>query len=183
MRQRDFSRFAIKQYTVNGRHFLRHMAERGIRIDSVQPGEVAAYLRHRRREYRRHLGHFPIDETDWRSRYTSTINMLLRLAQGTWPPPTALESRVELFKKGLEQERFHPSTVRQYIEHARLFLVYLERREVSLEHATPKDLDGFIDERLRIYREKHERTPNWLIGWRAQQTSAAHRLLRDAQQR
>ena len=183
MRESDFSRFATKQYTVNGRRFLRHMAERGIRIESVQPGDVAAYLRHRRREYRRRSGYFPVDETDWRSRYTSAINMLLRLAQGKWPPPTALESCVESFKKGLEQEHLRPGKVRQYVEQARLFLAYLERRQVSPEHATRKDLEGFIAERLRIYRQKHGRPPTQLISWRAEQTKAAHRLLCDAQQR
>ena len=181
MRENGFSRFAIKQYTINGRHFLRHISGRGTRIDRVQPDDVAAYLRVRRGEYQRRKGHLPEDDTDWRSRYTASIHMLLRLAQGVWPPPTALESRVQSFKQTLQKERLSPGTVRQYLEQARLFLTYLELQELQIEHVKPKHVDSFIAECLRIYRKKHGRPPGRLIHWRAEHTKGVHRLLRDAQ--
>jgi hypothetical protein len=52
--------------------------------------------------------------------------MLLRLAQGAWPPLTSLESRVQSFKETLQQEQLRPETIRQYLDQARLFLGYLE---------------------------------------------------------
>jgi hypothetical protein len=78
--------------------------------------------------------------------------MLLRLAQGAWPPLTSLESRVQTFKETLQGERLRPDTIRQYLEQARLFLAYLDRQQLLLERVTPQNLDEFIAERLRIYR-------------------------------
>jgi site-specific recombinase XerD len=181
MRENGLSRFAIKQYTINGRHFLRHISRRGARIDRIQPDDVAAYLRLRRREYQRRRGHMPEDDTDWRSRYTASIHMLLRLAQGVWPPPTALESCVASFKEMLQKEHLRPGTVRQYVEQARLFLAYLERQGLRIGDAKPKHVDAFIADRLRIYRKKHGRRPRRLIHWRAEHTKGVHCLLRDAQ--
>jgi len=181
MRQSEFSRWAIKQYTIVSRHFLRYVVERGIRIDSVQPDDVEAYLHFRRRQYRQRQGHPPVDETDWRSRFTSSIHMLLRLAQGAWPPPTALESCLRAFKERLQREQLRPGTVRRYLEHARLFLAYLDGRRVRLEHAAPKDLDAFMVERLRIYRRRHGQSPRRLVHWRAGYTSGVRRLLRSVQ--
>jgi hypothetical protein len=109
------------------------------------------YLRLRRREYQRRKGHLPEDDTDWRSRYTASIHLLLQLAQGVWPPPTALESRVASFKEMLQKEHLRPGTVRQYVEQARLFLAYLERQELRIGDAKPKHVDAFIADRLRIY--------------------------------
>ena len=163
MRENGFSRFAIKHYTINGRHFLRHITGREIRIESVRPDDVTAYLCLRRREYQRRNGHLPDDDTDWRSRYTSSIYLLLRLVQGVWPLPTALESRVQSFKRALQKERLRPGTVRQYLEQARLFLAFLGRQGLRPEHAKPKHVDAFIAECLRIYRKKHGRSPRRLI--------------------
>ena len=182
MRQSDFSRWAIKQYTGNGRHFLSHIGSHGIRLDIVRPDDVEAYLRVQRERYGRRHGHAPLDETDWRSRYTASAHMLLRLAQGTWPPTTALESCVQVFKERLQQEQLRPGTVRQYLEQARLFLAYLDRQRVRLEHAAPKDLDAFIAERLRIYRKRYGQSPRRFVRWRAEYTKGIRRLLRGAQE-
>jgi hypothetical protein len=107
--------------------------------------------------------------------------MLLRLAQGAWPPLTALESRVQAFKETLQQEQLRPETVRQYLEQARLFLAYVDGRHLSLEHVTPRNLDEFIAERLRIYRRRYGHSPRRPVHWRGEYTKAIHRLLREAQ--
>ncbi|HTW65227.1 MAG TPA: site-specific integrase [Bryobacteraceae bacterium] len=104
--------------------------------------------------------------------------MLLRLAQGAWPPLTPLESRVQTFKETLQQDQLRPDTIRQYLDQARLFLAYLERQQLLLEHATPRDLEGFITERLRIYRRQYGHLPRRLVRWRCEYTKAIHRLLR-----
>ena len=182
MRQSDFSRWAIKQYTTEGRHFLDHIMSRSISLESVQPDDVEAYLCTRRQRYRRYHGHTPTDDTEWRSRYTPSIHMLLRLAQRRWPPLTSLEACVQAFKEKLQHEQLRPDTVRQYLEQARLFLSYLDRQEVPLERATPQHLDGFISDRLRIYRQQHGQSPRRLVRWRCEYTKAIHRLLRCAQE-
>lgn len=182
MRESDFSRWAMKQYTSNGRHFLNHLVSRGIRLKAVQPDDVEAYLRAQRQRYRRRHGRLPADDAEWRSRFTSSAHMLLRLAQGTWPPLSSLESRVQAFKQTLDQEQLRPDTIRQYLEQARLFLAYLDRQQVLLERATPQDLDAFIAERLRIYRRQYGHLPGRPVRWRCEYTKAIHRLLCGAQQ-
>src|SRR5204862_5803946 len=97
MREGDFSRWAIKQYACNGRHFLNHIVGRGIRLKAVCPDDVEEYLRTQRRRYRRRHGHRPVDEAEWRSRFTSSAPLLLPLAQGPWPPLPSLDSRVPAF--------------------------------------------------------------------------------------
>jgi integrase/recombinase XerD len=181
MRESDFSRWAIKQYTTGAHHFLNHIVGRGIRLQAVRPDDVEEYLCSQRRRYRRRNGHQPVDEADWRSRHTVSAHMLLRLAQGTWPPLTLLESRVQAFKETLQREQLRPDTVRQYLEQARLFLTYMERQNLSLERVTPQSLDEFIAERLRIYRRRYSHSPRRPVHWRGEYTKAIHRLLREAQ--
>src|SRR5260370_26047691 len=152
-------------------------------MKAERPADVEEYLRTQRQRYRRRHGHRPTDEAEWRSRYTSSAHMLLRLAQGAWPPPTSLESRVQAFKETLEQEQLRPETIRQYLDQARLFLAYLDRQQVLLERATPQDLDGFIAERLGIYRSQYGHLPRRVIGWRCEYTKSIHRLLRGAQEK
>jgi len=108
--------------------------------------------------------------------------MLLRLAQGAWPPLTALESRVQAFKETLQQEQLRPDTIRQYLEQARLFLSYLDRQQVLLERATPQNLDAFLADRLRMYQRQYGHLPRRLVRWRCEYTKAIHRLLSGAQE-
>jgi site-specific recombinase XerD len=173
-----FSRFAIKQYSNNARSFLRHVEGRGVRLESVRLNDVKRYLSDQRRRYRRRNGHPPADDTAWRSRFTAGIHMLLRLAQGEWPPPTPLESRVKRLREELRAEGLQPDTVRQYLESARLFLGFLERRGIEPERVAPEDIGAFISSRLKIYRKRYGRSPRRFVRWRCEFTKSIHRLLR-----
>jgi site-specific recombinase XerD len=106
--------------------------------------------------------------------------MLLRLAQGTWPPESSRESCVQALKESLQREQLGVGTVEQYLQHARQFLAHLDRQQIPLERASQQDLDSFIAERLRIYGKKHGRLPGRLVRWRCAYTPAIHRLLREA---
>jgi hypothetical protein len=57
--------------------------------------------------------------------------MLLRLAQGTWPPESSsLEMCIRALKESLQRERLGAGTVDQYEQHARRFLAHLDRRQI-----------------------------------------------------
>ena len=116
-----------------------------------------------------------------RSGYTAPIHMLLRLAQGTWPPESSLEMCIRALKESFQRERLGAGTVEQYVQHARQFLAHLDRRQIPLERASQRDIDSFIAERLRFYGKKHGRPPDRLVRWRCTYTPTIHRLLRDAQ--
>jgi hypothetical protein len=88
--------------------------------------------------------------------------MLLRLAQGMWPPESSQESCVQALKENLQREQLGVGTVGQYLQHARQFLAYLDRQQIPIERALQGNIDSFIAERLRVYRKKYGRH---LIGW------------------
>jgi integrase/recombinase XerD len=104
--------------------------------------------------------------------------MLLRLAQGSWPP---FASCLPALKARLENEQLGSETIDLYLYHARQFLAYLDRRQTSLERATPKDLETYIAERLSTYRKERGHSPHQMVKWRCSYTAVIHRLLRDAQ--
>ena len=107
--------------------------------------------------------------------------MLLRFAQGTWPPESSVETCVQALKESLQREQLGVGTVEQYLQHARQFLAHLDRQQIPLERASQQDIDSFIAERLRFYGKKHGRPPDRLVRWRCTYTPTIHRLLRDAQ--
>jgi site-specific recombinase XerD len=107
--------------------------------------------------------------------------MLLRLAQGMWPPESSQESCIQALKENLQREQLGVGTVGQYLQHARQFLAYLDRQQIPVERALQRDIDSFIAERLRVYRKKYGRAPDRLVRWQCAYTPAIHRLLRDTQ--
>jgi integrase/recombinase XerD len=149
-----------------------------MQVEAVQPSDVTLYLHRQRQQYRRRNGHLPEDDTDWRSQYTPSIHALLRLAQGGWPPPCVLKSRLTSFKEALRADDLRPKTVRRYFAQARLFLTHLVCHRVEPEQVTLEHIDAFIAARLRIYRKQFERSPRRVVHWRCEYSKAIHRLLR-----
>jgi integrase/recombinase XerD len=88
-------------------------------------------------------------------------------------------SCLDALKARLQLEQLGADTVQQYLQKARQFLVYLDHRQVSLERATPQDLESFIAGRLRLYRKERGQSPHRLVRWRCTYTAAIHRLLQD----
>jgi hypothetical protein len=90
-------------------------------------------------------------------------------------------SCLEALKARLEREQLGGETISLYLYHARNFLSYLDRQQLSLERVSGQDLDSFLTQRLRSYRKRYGRSPRRLVDWRCTHTAAIHRLLEDAQ--
>ncbi|MBI1956565.1 MAG: tyrosine-type recombinase/integrase [Acidobacteria bacterium] len=108
----------------------------------------------------------------------SPIALLLRLAQGQWPPPNEIETRLEWFRKRLEEEGLRPRTIQCYLQVGRRFLSFLSYRSITLESATPADLSAFIERELVLYRRDQGRLPQNTVNWRCGLTHGIHYLLR-----
>ena len=89
------------------------------------------------------------------------------------------------FRFKMEEDGFHPSTVRGWLSAARLFLAYLvEVRRKKPENAQPSDITAFILARSKLYRKRHGRAPVSFVKWRCGYTGAIcaiYRLLRQIQ--
>lgn len=71
------------------RDFLAFLDKQHIAVSAVQPETVERYLDMARRGYRRLHGHLPLYKA-WPRTHTDGIHLLLRLAQGQWPPAPIL---------------------------------------------------------------------------------------------
>src|SRR5438105_1628523 len=67
------------------RDFLASLERQHIEVDAARPAEVERYLQIQEKRYRRRHGH-PPDYRSWRYARSCAIHMLMRVAQGKWPP-------------------------------------------------------------------------------------------------
>jgi hypothetical protein len=100
--RRRYSRFAVKSYLCVARAFLHFLVSRRIRLTEARPPHVDAFLRSRWAAYRRTQGREPADVSGWRSHYTSPVHLLLRMAQGDWPPPTPSSRWISSYRLSLQ---------------------------------------------------------------------------------
>jgi integrase/recombinase XerD len=160
------------------RNFLRYLERCQTPVQSVQPADVDAFLDTRLQQYRRRHGRRPKSQSSWYWHYRSPINLLLRLAQGQWPPPNEIEARLEWFRARLEEAKQKPRTRQRYLQVARRFLFFLGDRSVPLEDATSADVSAFIDREFTLYRREQGRPPGSVVDWRCGLTPGVHYLLR-----
>ena len=179
--EESYSRYATKHYSNVARHFLVYLDQKAIAITAATPDQVDAYLRMRLCAYRRRHRRSPRIRNDWHWHLMSPIQALLRLAQGQWPPPSGIDSRLDCFRKALDEAGRGAGTVRRYIQVARRFLIDLNDRSIPVDAAKPADVSRFIDIELRRYRRKHGRSPRQPVDWRCALTGGIHELLRQVQ--
>jgi hypothetical protein len=58
------------------------------------------------------------------------------------------------------------------------FVGYLNKEQVALEAVEPSDVDHYLREELRLYRQRRRRAPRSMDRWRHQQTAGIYMLLR-----
>lgn len=179
--EHSYSRSATKSYCIVARHFLTYLEKKAIGIAAVTADHVDAYLRARLRGYEHRHRRRPQSRNDWHWHLMSPIQALLRLAQGQWPPPSMVDSRLDCFRRALNEGGHTAATVRHYIQVGRRFLIYLNERSISVEAVSPADVSRFIDFELRAFRRKHVRLPDRLVYWRCGLTNGIHALLRQVQ--
>ncbi len=179
--QESCSRWATKSYSIVARNFIRFAARRALALESVQPSDLKRYLSACLLRYRRKHKRNPKSRSDWYWHHICGVQVLLRLARGQWPPPSAIDLRLQRFKTMLQSDQLRPDTVGQYLEQARLFLTYLDRLQIQPENVKSEDVEAFIQFRLRAYRNRYGRSPRRFVRWRCEYTKAIHRLLRDVQ--
>jgi hypothetical protein len=174
----DYSQAAIKNYCLVARRFLRFLDRRRITLESVEPPDVDSFLRVQHVQYRHDHDRKPHCMNDWRGHYLSPVQILLRLAQGRWPPANQVDARLEWFGSQLADAKHTPRTILRYKQVARLFLTFLVSRRVPAENVAKADVAEFVELELRRFQQQRDRRPRSLTHWRCGLTSSIHYLLR-----
>jgi integrase/recombinase XerD len=153
----------VRRRIAVARRFLTYLRKHDTRVERAQASDLARYLRSERRRYHRRHHHRPASVAVWQNSLTGGLHMLLRLAQGQWPPPPrAFTSR----------DRFHTTLTHEYAAwmqdrrglaaetridrcaEARRFLGWLGPRstDTRLRGLGAPDLDAYVKSRAPAIR-------------------------------
>ena len=87
-----------------------------------------------------------------------------------------IEERLNWFRTRLKETKHTPRTQRCYLQVARHFLLFLDKRSVTLETVAPADVSAFVHRELILYRRQQGRPPKNVVDWRCG-SNARHSLL------
>jgi len=145
------------------RYFLASIQKQNVEIGKARPADVERYLQQARRKYYRRHDHHPYYK-GWRGVHTSSIHMLLRLAQGQWPPvwgnnPTEILQREvcgEYAQWMTSVRGLSPQTISDRCAEARRLLGWLGKRATRKELAalTLVVVDAYVKDRTRSLRRR-----------------------------
>ena len=90
-------------------------------------------------------------------------------------PNDSWHSRLE---EHLRKGKYSPYTTRCRIAVASRFVGYSNKRQVALEAVENSDVDHYLRQELRLYRQRHRRAPRSMDRWRHRQTAGIYMLLR-----
>jgi len=163
LKRERYSPQAVQRGTVVARDFLTYLDKHRIMVESVEPADVTLYLADALRLYQRRHGHTPKSLHApksfqwWRYSHTTSINMLLRLMRGHWPPPLLPvfhRDVCEGYDKWMDDLRGLPLETRSgRCAEARRFLSWLgERAQQKLLTITVKDVDAYMMLRAKSQR-------------------------------
>ena len=162
-REERYQCHVVNRYVGVARRFLVYLEKRGTRVEHAQPADVAGYLRSERQRFHRRHRHAPTTVTRWRNSHTAGVHMLLRVAQGAWPPPLPSMTERDRFQDTLIQQYaawmrdrygLAAETRRDRCAEARRFLAWLGPRgtDLPLQQVCVTDLDAYVTSRASALR-------------------------------
>lgn len=110
LKQQRYSPQAFRRRVLVAGRFLAYLKEQHVAVEIAGESNVSLYLQKELRHFRRYHGRGP--RNGWRRSHTAGIHMLLRLAQGKWPPAPVASNL---------QDAFHREICGQYDEWMRDF--------------------------------------------------------------
>lgn len=156
-------------YPVEAKRFLDYLATRHISVMLATPRDELRYLRQERRRYYCRHGHVPRSPETWRSTHTSPIHLLLRLAQGQWPPAARPSTPIAVFHaqvcraygqwmsdfRGLAEE-----TINGNQEEVQRFLAWLGEgnEEDRIAQLSPVVIDSYLKFRAATLSRRSRKT-------------------------
>ena len=146
------------------RHFLASLAKQHVEASAARPSHLERYLQEARRRYRRRHGHVP-DYKGWQAVHTSSVRMLLRVVQGTWPPPAVATTAAEMWQQAIHDEYVQwlsdarglaPATISSCCAEAAHFFGWLGARATreGLAALALVDVDTYLKGRVGSVRRR-----------------------------
>jgi integrase/recombinase XerD len=160
----EYSLSATQKRMAAARGFLLYLANQGIDVAGATAAHEQAFLIHNLNSYRKRHGHGPSDLSSWRWGYTSGVHIVMRLAQGQWPPVTVPASPQETFRRDFcnayaqwlsDVRGLAATTIPNRQVEAQRFLESLGERgadESLLAQITVADLDHYLRQRAAQLR-------------------------------
>lgn len=96
-----YSLSATRKRLAAARQFLLYLEKQCIDVTLATASEEQAFLDHKLASHRKRHRHQPRDLNGWRWGFTSGIHMVMRLAQGQWPPMPEPNSPQDVFRRDL----------------------------------------------------------------------------------
>jgi integrase/recombinase XerD len=155
LQQERYAARTTERCLVVARHFLASLQKQNVDVSKAKQADMERYLQQERRKYSHRHGHSP-DYKGWSGVYTSSVHMLLRLAQGHWPlsKPTE-EVHQELcgtYVQWMTGARgLSPLTISDRCAEARRLLSWLGKRDTrnGLAALTLGVVEAYLKDRTR----------------------------------
>jgi integrase/recombinase XerD len=159
LRAEAYSTSATRKRMSVARQFLLYLERQGVGAVLATAAHEQAFLDNKLYEHRKRLGNKPSDLNGWRWGYTSGIHMIMRLAQGQWPPVTEPSNPQDIFRRDLCREYAQwlsdvrglaAMTIPNWCAEARRFLESMGERggdQALLPDMTVADLDHYVTNR------------------------------------
>lgn len=148
LRHDGFAANTVRNSVKHARRFLRYLTARKISPEQATPRDVDAFMQSARGVYRRTVNSPRHTELRWQSRYRKAVHRLLECVQGEWPPPSAGKSLLRDFEADLVKRGIKELDV--FRRHARLFVEYLEQRDLDAAKVQPSDVEDYFRVALRL---------------------------------
>jgi integrase/recombinase XerD len=165
-----YSLSATQKRLTAGRQFLLYLGKQRVDVAAATAEHEKAFLIHKLDSHQKRHGHEPSDLNGWRWGYTGGIHMVMRLAQGRWPPVTTPTNPQEAFRRGLcdaygrwlsDARGLAVTTIPNLRAEAHRFLDSLGDRggdQAHLAKITVADLDHYLTNRApqlrRVTRQR-----------------------------
>ena len=175
----EHSQSTIRTYVRISRGFLNYLHRAGIALCDVEPSHVSSFIDQELGLYRHRHHRMPGQVVNWRCGLSSAIHLLLKKAQGIWPPRELPDPQIDRLAKQLKKEAFAPPTIAHHLRRVRHFLRYLEERGISFDQVQLTDVRSYRWTQLTAYRKKHGRQPLNQRQWSVGITAPVNRLLRN----
>lgn len=158
--EQNYNPVCVANHRLYARRFLNYLSDRDMSVAKVMPSQVDEYFRHAVQRFRERYGRPP--SSRWHRLPNTAIGRLLRLAQGRWPPETAIEPGAALrhaichdYCIWMRDERgLSAATIDARLREARRFLDWHcdHSGADGLRSLTVRDVDLYMDLRARGLR-------------------------------
>lgn len=128
----------------HARQFFDYLNQRGIGVAAVSTADVETYFRLAPAICKKRNPNRSINLQYHRTITRRAVFGFLRFIRGEWPPGGGVQPLLADFRAHLEQYRYRPMVITNYVSAARQFLLWLEQQDVPIGQAAPQHIQGFI---------------------------------------